>query len=92
MFKGWAIPNGKSQQVEIPTRQMVLAEFNREFASYFDKKPPTDEELAKQKAKIIQKIGSFDFEKVVRKYEKLLTKWLFLIIVNLYICLFVKFF
>ena len=74
MFKGWAIPNGKSQQVEIPTRQMVLAEFNREFASYFDKKPPTDEELAKQKAKIIQKIGSFDFEKVVRKYEKLLTK------------------
>ena len=87
MFKGWAIPNGKSQQVEIPTRQMVLAEFNREFASYFDKKPPTDEELAKQKAKIIQKIGSFDFEKVVRKYEKLLTKWLFLIIVNLYICL-----
>ena len=74
MFKGWAIPNGNSQQVEIPTRQMVLAEFNREFASYFDKKPPTDEELAKQKAKIIQKIGSFDFEKVVRKYEKLLTK------------------
>ena len=91
MFKGWAIPNGKSQQVEIPTRQMVLAEFNREFASYFDKKPPTDEELAKQKAKIIQKIGSFDFEKVVRKYEKLLTKW-FLLIVNLYICLFVKFY
>ena len=90
MFKGWAIPNGKSQQVEIPTRQMVLAEFNREFASYFDKKPPTDDELAKQKAKIIQKIGSFDFEKVVRKYEKLLTKWLFLIIVDLYICLFVK--
>ena len=91
MFKGWAIPNGKSQRVEIPTRQMVLAEFNREFASYFDKKPPTDEELAKQKAKIIQKIGSFDFEKVVRKYEKLLTKW-FLLIVNLYICLFVKFY
>ena len=63
-----------SDRISLGFRTLGEAEFSREFASYFDKKPPSDEELRKQKAKIIQKVGSFDFEKVVKRYEKLIAK------------------
>ena len=70
MFKGWTIPNLRLGEETLPSRTMLLIEFNREFASYYGKKLTCDDELNRLRKEIIEKFGSFDIEKVIRKITK----------------------
>jgi len=69
MFKGWTIPNSNLIEENIPSRTVLLYEFNREFASYYGKKPTTDEELGDIKKSIINQFGNFDIDRLIKKLK-----------------------
>jgi hypothetical protein len=67
MFKGWSIPNANLIHESIPSRSVLLMEFNREFASYYGKKPTSDAELNELKKSITKTLGNYDIEKLIQK-------------------------
>ena len=70
MFKGWQMPvkdTVTKENEKVPTRAMILLEFNREFSSYYGKKTSAEEELNKT-ANSIKKIhGHLDVGRFIKK-------------------------
>lgn len=71
MFKGWTIPNSNVlEDIDATTsRTMLLIEFNREFASYYGKKPTTEDELAEIRKTIISQYGNLDIDRLIKKLK-----------------------
>jgi hypothetical protein len=74
MFKGWQMPlkdTVTKENDKVPTRAMILLEFNREFSSYYGKKTSAEDDLNKT-ANSIKKIhGHLDVGRFIKKLSNL---------------------